>query len=289
MIGVGNEQWGEQYVDRYKVFQKAIKDKYPNIKIVTSVGPSPTGPLFEYLNPIMRGLHADILDEHYYSAPEWFQKNVTRYDNYDRNGPRIFAGEYAAQSVGIASPDNKNNWLCALSEAAFMTGLERNADVVNMASYAPLFAHVDGWQWTPDLIWFDNLRSYGSDNYYVQKLFSNNKGTDLLLATSNNSPLTGQDGLFASAVLDKHSNELILKLVNTSANAQTREIDLEGVKKLALKASVNVLKSDDPGKVNSLDDPMAVSPVQQEVNVNGRKISLTAAPYSLTVMRVKIM
>jgi alpha-L-arabinofuranosidase len=123
----------------------------------------------------------------------------------------------------------------------------------------------------------------------VQKLFSNNKGTNLLAATSNNSPLTGQDGLFASAVLDKNTNEVILKLVNTSANAQTKEINLEGVKKLAPKASVMVLKSDDPNKVNSLDDPKAVSPVQQEVNVSGGKISLSAAPYSLTVMRVKIM
>ena len=111
-------------------------------------------------------------------APKWFRDNAGRYDNYPRTGPKVFAGEYAAQSVGIASPDNRNNWECALSEAAFMTGLERNADVVTMSSYAPLFGHVDAWQWTPNLIWFDNLRSYGTPNYYVQKMFSVNRGTE---------------------------------------------------------------------------------------------------------------
>ena len=125
----------------------------------------------------LRKLNADIVDEHYYMSPEWFLANTARYDNYDRTGPKVFAGEYAAQSVGSVSPENRNNWKSALAEAAFMTGLERNADVVRMASYAPLFAHVDAWQWTPDLIWFDNLRSYGTPNYYVQKLFANNTGT----------------------------------------------------------------------------------------------------------------
>ena len=143
MIGVGNEQWGPQYIERYQAFVKAIKGKYPNIKIVTSNGPFPNGELFDFADKELRALNAEIIDEHYYDKPEWFLKNSTRYDHYDRKGPKIFAGEYAAQSVATASPDNKNNWECALAEAAFMTGLERNADVVTMCSYAPLFAHVD--------------------------------------------------------------------------------------------------------------------------------------------------
>src|SRR5882762_109701 len=180
MIGVGNEQWGPQYIERYQAFVKVIKEKYPSIKIVTGNGPFPSGELFDYADKELRALHAEIIDEHFYNKPEWFLKNSTRYDKYDRKGPKIFAGEYAAQSVAIASPDNKNNWDCALAEAAFMTGLERNAEVVTMCSYAPLFAHTEGWQWTPDLIWFDNLKSYGTPNYYVQKLFSSNKGTQVL-------------------------------------------------------------------------------------------------------------
>ncbi|HKZ38561.1 MAG TPA: alpha-L-arabinofuranosidase C-terminal domain-containing protein, partial [Chryseolinea sp.] len=165
-IGVGNEQWGPEYISRYKIFANAIKEKYPNIVIVSSVGPFPEGELFDYAAKELKELNAEIVDEHYYRDPDWFFQNSNRYDNYDRSGPKIFAGEYAAQSVATVSPDNKNNWKCALSEAAFMTGLERNADVVHMASYAPLFAHAEGWQWTPDLIWFDNLRSYGTPNYY---------------------------------------------------------------------------------------------------------------------------
>ncbi|HZI25296.1 MAG TPA: alpha-L-arabinofuranosidase C-terminal domain-containing protein, partial [Chryseolinea sp.] len=155
-IGVGNEQWGPHYIERYKVFTKAIKEKDPSIVIVSSVGPFPDGELFDFAAKELKDLNAEIVDEHYYRNPEWFLENSNRYDNYDRKGPKIFAGEYAAQSVATVSPDNKNNWKCAMSEAAFMTGLERNADIVYMASYAPLLAHAEGWQWTPDLIWFDN-------------------------------------------------------------------------------------------------------------------------------------
>jgi alpha-L-arabinofuranosidase len=128
------------------------------------------------------------VDEHCYANPIWFLSNSDRYDAYDRNGPKIFFGEYAAQSVAICSTKNRNNLECALAEAAYMTGLERNADVVRMASYAPLFAHVDGWQWTPDLIWTDNLRVCGTPNYYVQQLFSLNRG-DVVLPVSNDAPV----------------------------------------------------------------------------------------------------
>ena len=140
----------------------------------------------------MRELKADLIDEHYYMAPKWFRDNAGRYDNYPRTGPKVFAGEYAAQSVGIASPDNRNNWECALSEAAFVTGLDRNADVVQMSSYAPLFGHLEAWQWTPNMIWFDNLRSYGTPNYYVQKLFSVNRGTRILPVLQNGSAKNGR-------------------------------------------------------------------------------------------------
>jgi alpha-N-arabinofuranosidase len=180
MMGVGNEQWGPQYIERYPYFAKAIKAKYPDFQLVSSAGPSPADDRFEYLWPKLRELHVDITDEHCYANPLWFLANSHRYDHYDRNGPKIFMGEYAAQSVAIVSPDNKNNLDCALAEAAYMTGLERNADVVRMASYAPLFAHIEGWQWTPNLIWADNLRVYGTPNYYVQQLFSLNRGDVIL-------------------------------------------------------------------------------------------------------------
>ncbi|MFC0186288.1 alpha-L-arabinofuranosidase C-terminal domain-containing protein [Pseudarcicella hirudinis] len=201
-----------------------------------------------------------------------------------------FAGEYAAQSDKTVSVDNKNNWKCAIAEAAFMTGLERNAQVVNMASYAPLFAHVDGWQWTPDMIWVDNLRIYGTPNYYVQKLYSLNKGTHVLSMTQNNQALTGQDGLFASASLDKNTNEVILKFVNTSKQDISREINLEGVKKTEKTGKVWTMQSNDPEVVNSLNNPVQLSPKESAIALSGKnKFALTVAPGSFTVLRIKTL
>jgi len=288
LMGVGNEQWGEQYVERWKIFVKAIKDKYPYMQLVTSVGPDPDGPKFNLLNPTFRELHADILDEHYYRSPKWFLDNVKRYDSYDRKGPKIFAGEYAAQSVAVVSPDNKNDWQCAMSEAAFMTGLERNADVVKMASYAPLFAHVDAWQWTPNLIWFDNLRSYGTPNYYVQQLYSLNKGTDVVPVTLNNETVTGQDGCFATAVLDKKTNDVIIKIINTDAKEQNANFVINGIKGLAATAKITNLQSSDLHAENSLNDPKSISPKVSQAVLKGNVVKLQLAPYSFNVIRVKI-
>ena len=287
MMGVGNEQWGPQYIERYVIFSKAIKAKYPNIKLVNSVGPDPDGDRFNFLNDTLRKMKADFLDEHYYRSPEWFTQNAKRYDNYDREGPKIFAGEYAAQSVQTVSPDNKNNWKCALSEAAFMTGLERNADVVNMASYAPLFAHTEGWQWTPNLIWFDNLNSYGTPDYYVQKLYSNNKGTNLISILQNNEAIAGQDSIYASAVLDKASNEIVLKIVNTDDREQKRNIVIDGAANLNSAAKLTVLKAD-LDDLNSIAEPVKIKPVDQPISLNGKTVSLTLAPYSVNVIRIKM-
>lgn len=288
LMGVGNEQWGEQYIERWKVFTKAIKDKYPYMQLVSSVGPDPDGSKFDLLNTTFRGLHADILDEHYYRAPDWFLKNVKRYDNYDRKGPKIFAGEYAAQSVAVVSQENKNNWKTAMSEAAFMTGLERNADVVHMASYAPLFAHVDAWQWTPDLIWFDNLRSYGTPNYYVQQLYSLNKGTDVVPITLNNETVTGQDGCFASAVLDSKTHQVIIKIINTANRAQSSGFKINGVKGLSQAVNITTLQSDNPDAVNSLDAPKLVSPKVWQSTLKNNTVNLELKPCSFNVIKVKM-
>lgn len=289
MLGVGNEQWGEQYITRWKIFTKAIKDKYPYIQIISSVGPFPEGKEFDLLNKTFRDLNADILDEHYYKSPKWFLDNAKRYDNYDRKGPKIFAGEYAAQSVQAVSPDNKNNWDCALSEAAFMTGLERNADVVTMASYAPLFAHVDGWQWAPDLIWFDNLRSYGTPNYYVQQLFSLNKGTDVVPLLQDGQMVSGQDNAYATASIDRKTKELIIKFVNSGDAAQPVTFNISGppaYQKLAQVITMGNYKKD---AVNSLDKPTAVFPVKSTIGVSGKSVKATIEPYTLKIIRLKMI
>ena len=288
MLGIGNEQWGPQYFERYALFEKAIKAKYPDIKLVSGTGPGPDDDLFKYARGALKNLNPYVVDEHYYRPPVWFRENATRYDNYDRNGYKVFAGEYAAQSVYTGSPNNKNNWECALSEAAFMTGLERNADVVYMSSYAPLFAHVDAWQWTPDLIWFNNLISFGTTSYYVQKMFSANKGTDVISMTSDNKPLTGQQGLYASAAIDKNSNEIILKIVNTSDKAQSNNIVLQTSKKIVSAAKLTELKSENLSGMNSIENPDTIKPVIKDITLKSKKFELPVAPYSFTVLRIKL-
>jgi alpha-N-arabinofuranosidase len=286
-IGVGNEQWGPDYIERYKIFEKAIKAKYPNIIIVSGSGPSPDGEYFEYGMQELKKLNAELVDEHYYKSPQWFRDNATRYDKYDRKGPKVFAGEYAAQSGTGGNSTNKNNWECAFSEAAFMTGLERNAEVVHLTSYAPLMAHEDAWQWAPDMIWFNNLQAYGSANYQVQKLFATHKGTDLLNITKDGKPLTGQNNLYASAVKDINSKEIIVKLVNTSATTQEVAIDLKG-SKLESKGTVITLASPNLTDENSFAAPIKISPIESDYKVKGEKAQMNLPPYSVTVLKLKM-
>jgi alpha-L-arabinofuranosidase len=179
-LAVGNEQWQQVYFDRYEIFEHAIKAKYPQIEIICSAGPFPKDANWKFAwNKLRTGSHADVVDEHYYSPPRWFFENGDRYDNYDRNGPKIFVGEYAAQD-GSA---HRNNLRAALAEAAYMTSLWKNSDEVLMASYAPLFAKVGHDQWHPDLIWFDNARVLLTPNYYVQQQFAQNR-PDVYLPTT---------------------------------------------------------------------------------------------------------
>jgi alpha-L-arabinofuranosidase len=293
MLGIGNENWGPQYIERLTIFQEIINKKYPAIKLVGSTGVFDGEP-FNYLNTTMRKMKIDFIDEHYYNRPEWFLQNATRYDsdsyrNERNSASKVFAGEYAGQSDRMVSIDNKNTWRTAIAEAAFMTGLERNADVVEMASYAPLFAHVDGWQWTPNLIWVDNLRSYGTPNYQVQKLFSTNKGTQVVsILNKNNAPATGQDSLYASAVVDKNTGELIIKMVNTVGKPQTVAIKLNGNKKPAAKARLTVLQNNNLEAVNSLDNPAVIELTEQLIDIKGKIITVTLMPYSFSVIKVKL-
>ena len=185
-LGIGNENWDDVFLDRYEVISKAVKAKHPEITIITSAGAAPEGPMFELAWKRLPGLKAELVDEHYYKPPEWFYAQANRYDRYDRNGPKVYVGEYACHTR-----DRKNNLTAALAEAAVMTGFERNSDVVRMAAYAPLFNKIGNSQWNVDLIWFDNTQAFGAPSYYVQKLFMNNL-PDVLLPTevpANEMPL----------------------------------------------------------------------------------------------------
>ncbi len=286
-IGVGNEQWGPDYIERYKVFATAIKAAYPDIIIVSGSGPFPDGDYFEYGMKELKKLNAEIIDEHYYRSPDWFRDNATRYDNYDRNGPKIFAGEYAAHPSNVEDGPKENNWEAALSESAFMTGLERNAEVINLTSYAPLMAHIDAFQWAPDLIWFNNLESYGTANYQVQKLFSTNSGTDLISITQDAKPLTGQHNLYASAVKDTKTNEIIIKVVNKAAVKQNLKIKIkEGF--LQNKGSIITLQSDDLLAINSFESPNHITPKTNEFQIKNSSIEISIPMYSVNVIKAKI-
>lgn len=278
-IGIGNEQWGPMYPERLKKFIEQIRAKYPKMKICGSSGPSADGKDFDYGWQEMKKLNVDLVDEHYYKSPEWFRTNAGRYDNYDRKGPKVFAGEYAAHAK-----HDPNSWEAALSEAAFMTGLERNADVVYQATYAPLFAHVEGWQWRPDLIWFDNLSTVRSANYYVQQLYGVNKGTNVLSLTENGKAVEGENGLYASACYDKTTKSYIVKIANTSATEQDITVTFNGIK--SLKAGkVTVLHADNLQAENKIDKKNAVVPVTADAQANGNVLSVKMKPNSFAVYR----
>lgn len=277
-IGIGNEQWGPMYPERLAEFVKQIRAKYPDIKICGSSGPSADGKEFDYGWQEMRKLNVDLVDEHYYKSPDWFLKNAGRYDKYPRKGPKVFAGEYAAHGKG-----DHNNWEAALSEACFMTGLERNADVVYQATYAPLFAHVEGWQWKPDLIWFDNLKSVRSANWYVQMLYGTNKGTNVLSLTENGNAVEGDNGLYASAVVDKTKKQYIVKVGNSLDTQQTVSINLKGIKKLT-SAKQTLLTAKSISDENTIAEPDKIAPVTSDVTLNGSNVTITLPAKSFSVV-----
>ena len=287
-IGIGNEQWGKEYPEHLEPFVKAIRKKYPDIKIVGSSGPDSEGEQFDYLWPEMKRLKADLVDEHFYRPEAWFLSQGARYDNYDRKGPKVFAGEYACHGKG----KKWNHFHASLLEAAFMTGLERNADIVHMATYAPLFAHVEGWQWRPDMIWFDNLNSVRTVSYYVQQLFATHKGTNVLSLTMNKKPVTGaegQNGLFASAVCDKNKNEIIVKVVNTSGKKQSLSLIFNGLKKKEVLSGARCIKLSSTGmdKDNTIENPLAIIPQETSLDVNGHTLNVDLEPATFAVYILK--
>ncbi|MDE7419276.1 MAG: carbohydrate binding domain-containing protein [Muribaculaceae bacterium] len=287
-IGIGNEQWGPEYPERLEKFLNVLRKQHPEIKIIGSSGPNSEGKDFDYLWPEMTRLKADLVDEHFYRPESWFLEQGRRYDNYDRKGPKVFAGEYACHGKG----KKWNHFNAALLEAAFMTGLERNADVVHMATYAPLFAHVEGWQWRPDMIWFDNLESFPTSSYYVQQLYGTNKGDYVLPLTMNGKTVAGdpdQNGLFASAVVDKENNTYIVKVANVSNEPQQLNLTFDGMKKQSLNGGkVVTLHSDVETAENTIDNPSLVAPQTATIDASGNNYSTTIGAKTFAVYTFNI-
>jgi alpha-L-arabinofuranosidase len=266
-LAIGNEQWGEFYFERLKFFVEAMRKAHPEIVIIGSSGPDSEGENFDLGWAAMREQGADLVDEHYYSPVDWFRKSMYRYDDYPRTGPKVFAGEYACHDTG----KKWNHAGASIYEAAFMTTLERNADIVHMTAYAPLFAHVKGWQWRPDLIWFDNLRVARSVSYYVQQMYARNRGTHVVPLQMQRTPV-GEDGLFASATWDAVAEEWIVKVVNTSAEPLPVHIVLDGVRKVGDVAQVTTLDCSDYDLDNTVEAPNTIIPQQSPIKTSGNAV-----------------
>ncbi len=293
-IGVGNEQWGEFYYERLKPFVAAIRAKYPDIKIVGTSGPVPEDVpdntyRFEDGWKAMKAQKADLVDEHYYRDEEWFLTHGLRYDTYDRKGPKVFAGEYACHGKG----KKWNHYEAAILEAAFMTGFERNADIVHMTTPAPLFAHVDGWQWRPDQIWYDNTDMFKTVSYYVQQMYSTNAGTNVLSLTMDKKPVAnqaGQNGLFASAAYDSKTDEVIIKIANTTKVSQPVSFNLTGMKGTRTAQTLTLFHNgmDDE---NTICKPELITPQKGTIQVDeGKGSSLLLddlPPMSFRIYRIR--
>lgn len=192
MLGVGNENWSMEFINRYEIIYKGIKAKHPEIEIVSSAGAGPGGPEYDLAWNRIPKIGAEWIDEHYYVSSDWLFNSTRRYDKFNRSGPKVYVGEYACHL-----PDKANSLYAALAEAAMMTGFERNSDIVGMTAYAPLFSKIGSTQWVPDLIWFTNTGSFGTPSYHVQKLFGNHRPGMLLPteATTADAPLPPTGGI----------------------------------------------------------------------------------------------
>ena len=270
-VGIGNENWDQIFLDRYDAIQKIVKAKYPDIICVGSSGPNPDGRRFALAWNWYDDTKAELVDEHYYCDPKWFLASSKRYDGYARSGkPKVYAGEYACHDK---EADKANNLWSAVCEAAAMTGFERNSDVVEMASYAPLFARIGHTQWKPDLIWFDGSKSFVTPNYYVQQMFSLNRPTRTI---SVEATADEADGFYACAGIDDTTGEKIVKIVNAGAAPLDVKMGVSG------HAKVTTLTGD-PKAVNTIDKE-TIRPEENELEFDG---AITVPACSLTVIRVK--
>jgi alpha-N-arabinofuranosidase len=267
-VEIGNEDFFDQsksYDGRFKQFHDAIKAKYPDQKLIATAPVTSVKP--------------DVLDDHFYLSAEKYFDDVHHYDNFDRNGPKIFMGEYATME-GSPTAD----FGAALGDAAWLTGVERNSDIVVMSSYAPLLVnvHPGGMQWHPDLIGYNGLTSYGSPSYYVLSLFAEKIGDEVPEST-----LTGAGPRVAYSVTDdKAKGKVFVKIVNGAPTAQELEIDLSGVSAISGPAKVTRLHALSPVDTNSITDPKHIVPVESTIPVTGTKLKHSLPGYSFEVIEL---
>ena len=279
-LGVGNENWMENYWDRFDVIYNAVKRKHPEITIISSAGTSADGKEHDYAWELVNEKYSDtIVDEHYYVPTWWPYVMADKYDSYDRSGAKVFVGEYAVHRSG-GDQITKNNLQVAVDEAVHMINLVRNGDIVEMACYAPLFAREGYTQWAPNLIWFNSHEVVRTPSYYVQQLYMNNTGTAVL-----NSSLGGKtEDVFQVASIDTQTKQIYVNVVNSSGESKKIDINLNGFSDLDTVAEQRYIGSGLFNLANRLGIlNNIVSPRYRKVTVNKGKISQSIPPHSLSI------
>jgi len=274
-VGIGNEdKITPEFEERFTMISRAVKEKHPEITVVGTAGPFHSGEDFDKGWKIANDLKITVVDEHYYTDPEWFINNQHRYDSYKRNAGDVYLGEYASWGNKLRN---------AIAEAAYMTSFERNGDVVRMASYAPLLAKKNFTQWKIDMIFFDNVTICPTPNYYVQKMFSANQGNfyfDKVIAKDEK-----DNSLAASCVQDSNTGDIILKLVNYNETAKPMKVNLNRFGKMAAEAEQTVLAGN-PDDENTFTNTKSIVPASTVVKIK-KTFDYSAPAMSLTVIRIK--
>lgn len=274
-LGIGNENWDQVYWDRFDILYRAVKEAYPEMEIISSAGPVADGALPDSAWRTIRAKYPDtIVDEHYYMGGDWFLSHVDRYDSYPRT-TRVFVGEYAAHEATQANGRRPNSLYSALCEAAYMTGLERNSDVVVMASYAPLMARDGMQQWTPDMIWFNAREVLLTPNYHVQAMFAATVGDQVV-----DSRYEGVNQLIYH-VVTRTEDRLYVKLVNVSAYAEDMTLTLANVPD---GTAAFTRLTGDKNAVNTFQNKERVAPIAGEAALADGTLTLTLPAYSLTIL-----
>lgn len=292
-IEIGNEDGFDRsgsYGARFTQFYDAIKSKYPQLQLISTVGgKDPLGSRFE-----IKTRKLEVIDEHYYRSAWQMEEDAGHYDSYDRNGPKIFVGEWATRE---GSPTTNMN--AALGDAAWMTGMERNSDHVVMSCYAPLFVNVSpgAMQWKSDLIGYNAITSFGSPSYYAQKMFSGYLGNKVIPVRGENIPTQTHDpaknsgtiipSLFYVATKNEKTGTIYLKVVNTSGKAQPVTIDVNGVGKVSAKGTLVVLKGDKPEDTNSINEPKKIVPVSQTIKGVSKRFTRIFDAYSINILKLQ--
>lgn len=282
-IGIGNENWGEVYERNFRELYKAVKSAYPDITIVSSAGAWLEGDAFdENWEWINKDFSDTVVDEHYYTQSSYLFGHNDRYDSYDRNGAHVFIGEYAATSDGTGTLQTKSNMYEAVEEASYLTGIERNGDIVDMISYAPTFAKVNAQSWSINMIWFDSQEIVLTPSYYVQQLFSNNYGTKYLESTFENGE-TIQNGIYESVTVDEASQTLYVKLVNATGKDASVQVNLSDFGNIN-RVSEQSISADFKSATNEVGKNTTY-PVERDLTA-GENITVDMGKYDVTVVRV---